>query len=366
MNKGFPCVYFNGRFLTKPIIGVQRYASELLQALDKVLENEETISQKYKFVCLIPPETNPDTLPDWKNIHIQKCGHLHGNLWEQIELPFFARKGLLVDLCNIGPIFHFNQIVVFHDASVFAVPNAYSKTFQLKYRIIFWILARTARKILTDSQFSMNELAHYLKINKNKIITIPAGCEHILNAPPDFSILKDERLTQSLFLLAVGSSSPHKNVVNLVKAIGKVSDQSVNLVIAGGNFSKVFKTVRESESSRIIHLGYVTDAELRALYSRAIGFVFPSLYEGFGFPPLEAMTCGCPVICSNRASLPEICGDAALYFDPLDVEEISHQINQLIGNSSLQNSLRQRGFERVKQYTWKKAANQFWEILQKQ
>ncbi len=366
MKDGTSCVYINGRFLTKPIIGVQRYASELLKALDRILENDKSISQKYQFVCLIPAETSPDSLPEWKNIQIQRCGRLHGNLWEQIELPFFSRKGLLIDLCNIGPIFHFNQMVVFHDASVFAVPAAYSSAFQIKYRVIFWILARTARQILTDSQFSRNELAHYLKINKNKIIAISAGCEHILNDAPNLSILKDERLADKSFLLTVGSSSPHKNVANLVKAMEKVSDQTIRLVIAGGSFSKVFKSMKALQSSRIIHLGYVTDAELRALYSQAIGFVFPSIYEGFGFPPLEAMTCGCPVICSNKSSLPEVCGDAALYFDPLNVQEITNQINQLINDSLLQNSLKQKGLERVKQYTWKKSANQFWEILQKQ
>ena len=361
-----PCIYINGRFLTKPIIGIQRFASELLKALDKILKNDKSTSQKYQFVCLIPSETSPDSLPKWEKIHIQRCGRLHGNLWEQIELPFFSRKGLLIDLCNIGPMFHFNQMIVFHDASVFAVPDAYSGAFQLKYCMIFWILARTARQILTVSQFSKNELSHYLKINKNKIITISEGCEHILNTAPNFSILKKEGLTDKPFLLTVGSLSPHKNITNVVKAMEKISDQLIRLVIVGGSFSKVFKPVEGLESSRIIHLGYVTDAELRALYYQAIGFVFPSIYEGFGFPPLEAMTCGCPVICSNKASLPEICGDAALYFDPLNVQEITDQINQLINDSLLQNSLKQRGMERVKQYTWKKSANQFWEILQKQ
>jgi glycosyltransferase involved in cell wall biosynthesis len=191
------------------------------------------------------------------------------------------------------------------------------------------------------------------------------GCEHILISAPDYSILEDQRLTQKPFLLAVGSSSFHKNVANVVDAVESLSDQSVQLVIAGGKNSRIFTTVKESGSSRIIHLGYVTDAQLRALYSRAIGFVFPSIYEGFGFPPLEAMTCGCPVICSNRASLPEVCGDAALYIDPLDVQQISHQINQLINNSSLQDSLRKSGFEQVKQFTWEKTARFFWKTLQK-
>jgi glycosyltransferase involved in cell wall biosynthesis len=364
MKKAAQVVYINGRFLAQPATGVQRFAFELLTALDHAFENGKISSQNIKWVCAVPSQINDEDFPKWKNIQIQKCGRLNGNLWEQIELPFYARKALLINLCNIGPLMHGNQIVVFHDASVFAIPRAYSQTFKLKYRLIFLILARTARQIITVSQFSKKELAHYLKINEDKIIPIPEGCEHILNTAPDLSIMKDERL-QNPFLLAVGSSSPHKNISNVVAAIENRHDLSINLVIAGGNFSKVFNPVQKWDSERIIHLGYVNDAELRALYSKAVGFVFPSLYEGFGLPPLEAMRCGCPVICSNQASLPEVCGDAALYFNPQDTQAIGDGIFQLVNNPSLQKTLKQKGVDRANEFTWEKSALCFWKILQK-
>ena len=170
------------------------------------------------------------------------------------------------------------------------------------------------------------------------------------------SILADQRLVQTPFLLAVGSSSPHKNLAIVVKAIEKSPDNSYNLVIAGGTFSKVFNAVESVESERIIRLGYVTDAQLRALYSQAVGFIFPSIYEGFGLPPLEAMACGCPVICSNKASLPEVCGDAALYFDPLNILDIEQRLNRFMTESTLRDLLREKGFARAKQYTWEKSA----------
>lgn len=336
--------------------GVQRYATELLNALDTILENEHKYSQKFNFTCLLPNSKVNISLPDWKNIHLQKCGQLNGNLWEQLELPFFSRKGLLVNLCNIGPLLHFNQIVVFHDASVFAVPYAYSLLFKIKYRVIMQFLGRTARKILTDSQFSKEELSHYLRIKKDKIDVISGGCEHILNILPDYSILDNKELPQIPYLLAVGSLSPHKNLSSAIKAIENFPDSSFNLVIAGGTFSNVFNAVDTTKTNRIIRLGYITDAQLRALYSRAIGFIFPSIYEGFGLPPLEAMTCGCPVLCSNRASLPEVCDDAVLYFNPLDTAEIRNQLNTLINNQEVQVYLKQKGLENAKRFTWKKTA----------
>lgn len=349
-------VYINGRFLTQPSTGVQRFALELLSALDRNLENEMDFIQDNNLICLVPNEIDVLLLPNWVNISIQKCGKLPGNLWEQIELPFFARNGLLVNLCNIGPIFHCNQIIVLHDVSVFAVPEAYSFAFKFKYKFIMSVLAHTAKQVLTVSKFSQNELVHYLRISKDKITTISEGCEHILRTLPDNNVLINNKLDQQPFLLAVGSSSPHKNMENLIKAVETDLNNPVKLVIVGGSYSKVFKDVKIVNSEKIIQLGYVTNGELRSLYSHAIGFIFPSLYEGFGLPPLEAMTCGCPVLCSNLASMPEVCGEAAIYFDPLNINEIIGQMQYIINNLDIRNKLKQKGFKRVLQYTWRNSA----------
>ena len=163
-------IYINGRFLTQPRTGVQRFARELLNALDKELEN---LPVKNYFTCLVPPNTIKDQLPAWNNIQIKYTGRLTENLWEQVELPFFARDGILLGLCNINPVFHFNQCIILHDASVFAVPGAYSFAFKLKYKIVMTIIGKTCKRIITDSHFSKNELMHYLHINENKISVIP-------------------------------------------------------------------------------------------------------------------------------------------------------------------------------------------------
>jgi glycosyltransferase involved in cell wall biosynthesis len=348
-------VYINGRFLTQPITGVQRFALELVKALEAYLTENASLQQEYKFICLAPSKCQEQSLPHWKNIAIERPGILNGNLWEQIELPFFARKGLLLSFCNIGPVLHFNQIVIFHDASVFAVPGAYSLPFKIKYRFIMGILARTARQVITVSQFSRLELAKYLRIGSEKISLIPEGCEHILQFDPDYSIIKKNALDQKPFILIIGSASPHKNVAGVVRAIRNFPGLEITLVIAGGEYSRVFKPVEGTESEHIIRLGYVNDSQLRALYENALCLLFPSFYEGFGLPPLEAMSCGCPVISSNKACLPEIYRDAALYFDPTSAEEIQKSITEFLANPALREQSREKGFTLVKQYTWKVA-----------
>jgi Glycosyltransferase len=359
-------IFINGRFLTQPTTGVQRFALELLTALDSILERSPESLRGAQLVCLIPRKGSLIVQTEWKHIQIQQCGQLRGNLWEQIELPFFAYRGLLLDLCNIGPLFHRNQIVVIHDASVFAVPDAYSLTFKAKYRLIMNVLGRTAKRIVTVSGFSKSELVRYLHIRAERISVIPEGCEHILRAQPDDAILEKRNLSDRAYLLAVGSLSPHKNIKSVISAIERSLEISSPLIIAGGSFAKVFKEARIADSQKIVLLGYVTDAELRALYKHAAGFIFPSVYEGFGLPPLEAMVCGCPVICSDRASMPEICGDAALYFDPIDEDEIVSQIQRVLVSPSLQAELRQKGRIRVAQFSWEKAARVMIDLLKEE
>jgi len=354
--------YINGRFLTQPATGVQRFALEILTSLDKLLNSENAL--KINYICLIPSDTIMNSFPKWQNISIRACGFMHGNLWEQLELPFYSRKGRLLDLCNIGPLFHFSQIVVIHDASVFAMPQAYSTTFKVKYKLIYFVLSRTAKMLITVSQFSKKELSHYLRIKEEKIAVISEGCEHILKAKMDESILDKFFLRSKPYLLAVGSLSLHKNLNSLIEAMKLAQDKLPNLVIAGGRFSKVFTQNNSSQDEGIIRLGYVTDGQLRSLYENAVAFIFPSLYEGFGLPPLEAMICGCPVICSNRASIPEVCGDAALYFEPVNLADIRSRMEQLVDDLASQELLRQKGTLRAQNFTWERAARSLLTILQ--
>jgi glycosyltransferase involved in cell wall biosynthesis len=186
-----------------------------------------------------------------------------------------------------------------------------------------------------------------------------------LKAAPDHSIINKHNLSQKPFILTIGSSSQHKNINKVIAAINNFHEDEINLVIAGGEYGKVFKQVKAAEAKQIIRMGYVTDSELRALYENALCLIFPSLYEGLGLPPLEAMSCGCPVLSSNKVSLTEIYRNAALYFDPTNEEEILKSIQVFMEHANLQKYYREKGFSLAKQYTWEYAAKTLLDMIMK-
>lgn len=347
-------LYLNGRFLTQPLTGVQRYCHELLRAMDE-------IDPPVELVCLAPRQDFD--LPDWRHIRLERVGRNHGNLWEQVELPRALRGGLLFSPANSGPAFYRNQAVTLHDASVFAVPQAYQWQFRLKYHFVFQMQARRARLTLTDSHFSSRELARWLRQPEERFKVMPLGGDHLERLEADESILAKNDLTDRKYLLTVASRSPHKNLVRLENVLLAL-EQDVLLVEVSGDFSRVFQTASlQDNANRILRAGALSDAELKALYQHATGFVMPSLYEGFGLPVLEAMSLGCPVLSSSATSLPEVGGEAVSYFDPLRVEDMSAAITRFLGDPDLQADLRQRGYEQAAGFTWKRCAQQTLDLL---
>ncbi len=351
---GARAIFINGRFLTQPLTGVQRYCRELLRAMD-------ALNPDVELVCLAPPEEFQR--PDWKNIRLEIVGKNRGNLWEQIDLPLALRGGFLFSPANLGPFFYTNQAVTMHDASTYAVPEAYSLGFRLKYRLGFGLLARLAKMIFTDSQFSRRELARFTGVGESRFHVILLGGDHFIEAEPDDSVLDEFGLREKPFLLMVANQSPHKNTARLIEAASQIRVENIHFAL-GGRSQAIFQ--QESLGrlpDHILPLGYVSDAALLALYRHAIGFIFPSRYEGFGLPVLEAMNCGCPVLCSRAASLLEVGGDAALYFDPLDVDDMAAKIGQFLGDPALSARLKARGLAQARRFTWQQAASQTLELL---
>ncbi|MBP2658162.1 MAG: glycosyltransferase [Firmicutes bacterium] len=352
-------IYINARFLTQSVSGVQRYAIEVVKEIDSLIE--KNIDNKNSFYLLTP--RNIKSQLNLKNIPIRKVGYLKGHLWEQLELPYYSRNGLLVNLCNVAPLLKNKQIITMHDASVFAYPNAYSFSFAIWYKILFVLLGRIAKRILTVSRFSKDELVRYCKIKKEKISVIYLGKEHVYNCKVDKQIIEKHKLENTPFILAVSSMNPNKNFTGIINAIKLLNREDLNIVIAGGINHHIFDIQGEILSDRIKHLGYVSDGELRALYEAASCFVFPSFYEGFGLPPIEAMAYGCPVIVSEVASLPEICGDAALYCDPYNPNDIAEKIRMIIDDETLREALTQAGKKHVKVFTWEKCAMNILQVI---
>lgn len=345
-------VFINGRFLTQSVTGVQRYADELIKQIDHMLDHGEISRELYSFIILTPK--NQRRTIELKHIELRQVGFLTGHLWEQLELPLFTRGSLLLNLCNVGPLLKRNQFVTIHDAAVFAAPKGFTLLFRTWYKFLLVTNGRLCKKVLTVSQFSKHELVKYCKINPAKIIVTPLGREHVYRAVADRTIFERKNIGLRPYVLAVCSTNPNKNFKSVIEAFRGVEELSFDLVIAGDINRKVFAGEIDDllSNPHIIHCGYVTDDELRALYEQAMCFIFPSIYEGFGIPPLEAMSYGCPVIASRKASIPEVCADAVLYIDHEHSQDIVDKIQLLLDNPSERSRLSEKGKRRAMQYSW--------------
>ncbi len=361
MSPATQTLLINGRFLEQPITGVQRYSREVLCALDNWLATGWIDNERYQLICLASRAAHD--VPNWKRIRLETVGRHTGNLWEQLDLPLAACGRQCFSPANVGPYFLPGQVVTIHDASVFAFPQAYSLPFRWKHRILFCHLGKTARTILTDSEFSKHELVRWCGIPPAKIQIIPLGREHILRVPSDPGVFERLRIGSRPYFMCVGSNSPHKNFGVVLEALARLEQRNFEVIIVGGNFDRVFQSQAYPLPENARRVGYLQDSELRALYQRAAGFIFPSSYEGFGLPLLEAMTCGCPVICSRAASLPEVGGDAVLYFDPADAGELASQMERLAADPALQAELREKGTSRAEQFSWTGTAKAVWEVI---
>lgn len=335
-------IIVNGRFLSQQITGVQRVAHELTRELDDLVNKQDR-----EVIILAPKNIIFENL--YKNIKIKKVGFLKGHLWEQTELPFYAfkEKGILLNLCNTAPVLN-TGIVDIHDISFRVNPQFFSKKFSWYYRILIWILLRTSKKILTVSEFSKNEIIKYYKIPKEKIKVIYNSWEHILRIKEDFSILEKFKLENKNFYFATSSIAPNKNFKYIIE-LAKLYPEK-KFVIAGKKNIEVFGELGIEKLKNLVWCGYISDEELKALYMTCKGFIYPSFYEGFGLPPLEAMGCGCEKIyVSNTSCLPEVFNKSVSYLNPYNSEKI------LIKNVFKKTKV-------LNKYSWKLSANKILEI----
>lgn len=353
-------IFVNGRFLTQAVTGTQRYAREIVLALDGLLESGEIDRDRYVFVIVSP--AGASDLPGLKHISTQCVSPLRGQAWEQLVLPAIARGGWLLSLCNVGPLLKGRHLVTIHDASVFAYPHAYSFGFRSWYQFALPILGKTAAKIFTDSHFSEVELIKHCGLSQEKIAVVPLGADHMVRLRPDYNVFAKHRIGDKPYILAVSSLSPHKNFMRLMQAFNLFRSENIDIIVAGGANPKIFSNTHSfSDQHNVRFIGYVSDGELRALYERAYCFVYPSLYEGFGLPPLEAMACGCPVVVSDAASLKEACGAAALYCDPESHEDIADKIGSLLADADLREKLHRDGENWATGFRWADTARAIWQ-----
>jgi glycosyltransferase involved in cell wall biosynthesis len=342
--------YINGRFATQSLTGVQRFALEMTAALQSLAPGT--------FRLVVPRATHvPGAIA---------AGRLPGQAWEQLDLPRLARSGVLVNFGNTAPLLARRQILVMHDAGVFATPNAYSWKFRTWYKTLQRLLVLRGVKIVTVSAFSRAEIIRFLDAEPAQVAVIPEGADHVDRLVADPLALAKFALEPGRYTLAVGTLAAHKNLLSLDALAKAGAARGVPLVVVGGLGGIAFnaeaaKAARLPQPAR--YVGRVSDAELKTLYTNAAAFVFPSRYEGFGLPAVEAMACGCPVVCADIPALRETCGDAALYADPQNPEDIMTTTMRLLDDASLPAQLAAAGRARTAAMTWRQAASAFMEIF---
>ena len=299
---------------------------------------------------------------------------MRGHAWEQLRLPGQCRGKLLWSPSNTGPLALRNQVVTIHDVVPLDHPEWLNRRFAAWYRFLIPRLARRVRHVIVDSDFTRQRLITHSGIGADRITVIHCGVDARFRPQSPQAIAAARaalQLPPGRYVLAVGSLEPRKNLGRLLQAWAQLLPQlppDLWLVLAGAKGkSLVFADVPELRQlpQRVHRSGHVPDDLLPALYAGAEIFVYPSVYEGFGLPPLEAMACGTPVIVGNRASLPEVVGDAGLSVDPYRVEAIAQGLMQLLGDADRHAQLRQAGRDQAARFEWDRAASQTLQVLQK-
>ncbi|MEO5366582.1 MAG: glycosyltransferase family 4 protein [Magnetococcus sp. WYHC-3] len=346
---------------TQRVTGVQRYAREVIRAFDQ--------DTSFNPCVLVPPGESPVPF-SLDRINISRVGRRRGQIWEQWDLLRQSRDGLLFSPGNIGPLWHPRQVVTIHDASTLDHPEWFSRPFALWYRTILPRLMRRAVLVLTDSDYSRQRLLAHVPVDPNKVVSIPLGVGkefRPMDRASQEAFRRKHDLPQS-YLLTVGSLDPRKNLLGLVAAWERVSADlpQTHLLVAGGGgdaFTRLELDMNRWQRLRIRLLGYVPQENLPGLYASAAGFLYPSYYEGFGFPVLEAMASGTPVLTSNVTSLPEVAGDAALMIDPHVPRTLEEGIVRLATDSALCEGLVVRGMDQARRFDWDITARKTRDLL---
>ena len=351
----------NGKWLGARQSGMQRYAGEVAR---RILALEPAAR-------VIAPANA--VLPDWLPETRVTRARLSGVPFEQLELPWLSRGTTLLNLAGAAPLVKRDQLVVMHDATPARFPQTFSRAFVAWYAVMNRVLSRRARHLATVSEFSRTELADVLGVDR---FTVAGnGHEHMLNlAHPPRALVQSAVVAGSAssthhnsrineagaeYVLCVGNLTPNKNLVPVVTALAAAGIRVV--VVGAGGASNVYAQQAGLDIDGVELAGRVSDEELADLLRGAKALVFPSLYEGFGLPIIEAQALGCPVVASTSASIPEVASEGAVYFDALRPEQAVALVESL--DEGTRAALIERGHANVARHTWDATAMTLLEVI---
>jgi glycosyltransferase involved in cell wall biosynthesis len=289
-------------------------------------------------------------------------------LWEQLVQPWVLRR-IKASLMH-GPVFiaplltPCPTVVTIHDLSFIRLPDLFRPANRLYLKVLTRLSAQRARRLIAVSAHTAAETTHLLGVSPERIDVVYHGVDPAFRPLPadEVAAFRQHQGLPERFVLAVGTLEPRKNQARLVEAFAHIRDDQVKLVLVGGKgwlHDELFARVEELRLDReVIFPGYVMNDELPMWYNAATVFAYPSLYEGFGMPVLEAQACGTPVLTSNIPPLPEAAGDAALMVDPYDVEALTAGLNRLLTDEPLRQALRERGLAHASQFSWTNTARE--------
>lgn len=339
-----------------------RYVERLLNYLQEV---DTDLSHRY--IVLLKPKDMEGWKPKSKRFSAVPCRYKEFTFGEQLGLAWqlYRLRANLVHFPMVQqPILYQKAVVTtMQDLTTLRFTNPTKNRFvfrfkQRVYHYVNFIAARKSRAIITPSEFVKDDVAKFARINSRKItVTYEAGDSVDANPEPVAEVVDKQ------FLMYLGRPTPHKNLLRLVSAFVELKQKhpELLLVLAGktdANYRRIAREVRKQGIPDVIFTDYISDGQLRWLYENCAAYVFPSLSEGFGLPALEAMASGAPVVSSNATCLPEIYGDAAHYFDPRDVEDMTKAINQVLTKPELRKELIAKGKKQVAKYSWQRMAEQ--------
>ena len=343
-------IYINGRFLLSPQTGVERFAYEICKALI-------TIGVNFTIIC--PKKGHFNKAYDIEKFHIIRFGYGLSHVWEQLVLPlYFVNKNnyIVLSFTGLGSILIPNKIMTIHDLSFLENPKWFSKAYFYYYKLMTPLAVRTSKRIITVSNFSKSEIKKFYNFVPSEKISV------IYNAISDNFFNQAKTRDKQTYFLAVSSMDPRKNFTRLIHAFEYIKEQK--LLIAGGKNRVYGNLDNNTNNKNIKFLGRVSDEELVNLYKSAEAFIYPSLYEGFGIPPLEAMALGCPVLASDIPVLHEVCNDAAIYFNPLDERDIQDTIISFHNKRESEKTiLIEKGYNNLKRFSWIESAKEIKEMV---